>query len=497
MALLEFFRNLWKPCPTKIRNSPHRLRSPDLLPSQTLRHDFESGQYSILIGVDSRGGSDYREPTVKILVVGSGGREHAMVWRLRQSPEVEKIWCAPGNGGIAGVAECVPVDAADVPGLVSLAERLKPDLTVVGPEAPLVAGIRNKFECRHMRLVGPSQRDARLEGSKIYAKRFMDRYGIPTPTLYGDFESPTEAIRALDAVDWPVVVKADGLCGGKGVLVAEKRAEAESFIRRLMQNHELGPGGSRVLLEHALKGEELSFIVLTDGRSFVPMAPTRDHKRVFDGDRGPNTGGMGAYTMDGMIAPKCESVIIKDIVCPTIAGLSEEGIPYTGFLYFGLMLTASGPMVLEYNCRMGDPETQPIMMRMDFDLAAALDAVASHKLDRFKPTWKPGASVCVVLASGGYPGSFETGKKITGLGEAEKLPGVAVFHAGTKRDGDSVVTSGGRVLGVTAAADSLPQAIHKAYEAVDRIHFDAAQCRSDIGAKGDLRTRLAAEAPRG
>ena len=447
--------------------------------------------------VDSGGTSDYREPTVKILVIGGGGREHAMIWRLRQSPEVEKIWCAPGNGGIEEIAECVPVSADDVPALVALAEKLRPDLTIVGPEAPLVAGIRNKFECRGMRLVGPSQRDARLEGSKIYAKQFMDRYGIPTPTLYGDFESPQEAIRALDAVDWPVVVKADGLCAGKGVLVAEKRAEAESFIRRLMQNHELGAGGSRVLLEHALKGEELSFIVLTDGRSFVPMAPTRDHKRVFDGDRGPNTGGMGAYTTDGMITPRYESVIIKDIVCPTIAGLSEEGIPYTGFLYFGLMLTDSGPMVLEYNCRLGDPETQAIMMRMDFDLAEAFDAVASRKLDRFQPTWKPGASVCVVMASCGYPGPIETGRKITGLPEAEALPDVAVFHAGTKREGDSIVTSGGRVLGVTAAADSLPQAIHKAYEAVGTIHFDGAQCRTDIGAKGNLQMRVAAEAPRG
>ena len=420
-----------------------------------------------------------------------------MVWRLRQSPEIEKIWCTPGNGGMDGLAECVPVEAGDVAALVALAERLKPDLTVVGPEAPLVAGIRNKFECRHMRLVGPSQRDARLEGSKIYAKEFMNRYGIPTPTLYGEFESPQEAIRALDAVDWPVVIKADGLCAGKGVLVAENRAEAEAFIRRLMQHHELGAGGSRVLLEHALKGDELSFIVLTDGKSFLPMAPTRDHKRVFDGDRGPNTGGMGAYTMDGMISPRYESLIIKDIVCPTIAGLSEEGIPYTGFLYFGLMLTAGGPMVLEYNCRLGDPETQPIMTRMDFDLAAALDAVASRKLDRFKPTWKPGASVCVVMTSGGYPDSFGIGKEITGLAEAAKLPGITVFHAGTKREHDRVVTSGGRVLGVTASADSLPQAIHKAYEAVDKIDFEGAHYRTDIGAKGDLQKRAAAEATRG
>jgi phosphoribosylamine--glycine ligase len=434
---------------------------------------------------------------VKLLVVGGGGREHAMIWRLRQSLEVEKIWCAPGNGGIEDIAECVPVAADDVPGLVALAERLKPDLTIVGPEAPLVAGLRNKFECRKMRLVGPSQRDARLEGSKIYAKEFMTRYGIPTPTLYGEFESAQEAIRALDAVDWPVVIKADGLCAGKGVLVAETRAEAESFIRRLMQKHELGHGGSRVLLEHALKGDELSFIVLTDGRSFIPMAPTRDHKRVFDGDRGPNTGGMGAYTMDGMISPGYESMIIKDIVQPTIAGLSEEGIPYTGFLYFGLMLTANGPMVLEYNCRLGDPETQAIMMRMDFDLAAAFEAVALRKLDRFKASWKPGASVCVVMASAGYPGAIETGKKITGLQEAAALDDVAVFHAGTKREDNCVVTSGGRVLGVTALADNLPQAIHKAYEAVGKIEFEGAHCRSDIGAKGDLRKSIAMGAPRG
>ena len=434
---------------------------------------------------------------MRILVVGSGGREHALVWRLRQSPEVQKIWCAPGNGGIGNDAECVPVSPDDIGALVSLAESLKPDLTVVGPEAPLVAGVRNKFECRRMRLVGPSQRDARLEGSKIYAKQFMDRYGIPTATLYGDFESPIEAIRALDAVDWPVVIKADGLCGGKGVLVAETRAEAESFIRRLMQKHELGHGGSRVLLEHALKGEELSYIVLTDGRSFVPMAPTRDHKRVFDGDRGPNTGGMGAFTADGMITPRYESVILKDIVEPTIAGLSEEGIPYTGFLYFGLMLTQDGPMVLEYNCRLGDPETQPILMRMDFDLAAALDAVACRKLGTFKGAWKPGASACVVMASGGYPGAFETRKTISGLAEAANLPDAAVFHAGTKQEGDSIVTSGGRVLGVTAAAPTLKQAIARAYEGVGKIHFDGAHYRTDIGAKGTIEALAAGGESRG
>jgi phosphoribosylamine--glycine ligase len=438
-------------------------------------------------------------------VVGSGGREHALVWKLRQSPLVEKIWCAPGNGGTAGVdensaqsnAECASVNVDDVSAVVALAERLKPDLTLVGPEGPLVAGIRDKFECRRMRLVGPSRRDARLEGSKIFAKEFMGRYRIPTPTLYGTFDSPGEAIRALDAVDWPVVVKADGLCGGKGVLVAETREEAAAFIRRLMEKHDLGQGGSRVLLETALKGEELSFIVLTDGRTCVPMAPTRDHKRVFDGDKGPNTGGMGAYTVDGMISAEIESIILDKIVRPTIAGLCEEGLPYMGFLYFGLMLTADGPLVLEYNCRLGDPETQPLMMRMDFDLAAALDAVACRKLAAFKPAWKSGASACVVMTSSGYPGPFETGRKIEGLDEVNALPDVAVFHAGTKRDGDSLVTSGGRVLGVTAMAGSLDQAICKAYAAVDKIHYEGAHYRTDIGAKGVTKSRAAGELPRG
>ncbi len=420
-----------------------------------------------------------------------------MVWRLRQSPEVEKIWCAPGNGGIAEEAECIPVNADDVDGLVALAERLKPDLTVAGPEAPLVAGIRDKFECRGMRLVGPSKRDARLEGSKIYAKEFMNRYRIPNATLYGTFDSAPEAIRALDAVDWPVVIKADGLCAGKGVLVADTKEEAEAFIRRVLQRHELGMGGSRILMEKALQGEELSYIILTDGNSFLPMSPTRDHKRVFDGDCGPNTGGMGAFSVDGMITPMYESVILKDIVAPTIAGLSEEGIPYTGFLYFGLMLTRCGPIVLEYNCRLGDPETQPLMMRMDFDLALALKAAATRNLDTFKPAWKSGASVSVVMSSGGYPGSFETGKKIEGLDQAKAMPDVAIFHAGTRREGDSIVTSGGRVLGVTAYGGSLEEAIRKAYAAVGKIHFEGAHFRTDIGAKGLTRERATKEASHG
>lgn len=433
---------------------------------------------------------------MKILVIGSGGREHALVWRLHQSPLVQKLWCAPGNGGIAELAECVPVDAGDVDALVALAERLQPDLTVVGPEAPLVAGVRDKFDARGLRLIGPSQSHARLEGSKIFAKDFMTRHGIPTAACYGWFDSAREALKALDAVDWPVVVKADGLCAGKGVLVAETRAEADAFIRRLMEQHELGAGGARVLLEKALEGEELSFIVLTDGETILPMAPTRDHKRVFDGDRGPNTGGMGAYSADGMIPAELGSPILGKIVRPTIAGLRGEGLPYTGFLYFGLMLTAEGPKVLEYNCRLGDPETQALMMRMDFDLAAALNAAALRKLDAFRPKWKRGASVCVVMASGGYPGQYETGKKIEGIDAAKALPDVAVFHAGTRREAGNLLTNGGRVLGVTAAGASLEEALGKAYHAVEKIHFEGAHYRTDIGAKGIGKWR-AAEVTRG
>ncbi len=459
---------------------------------------FQAKQrFGLRSGVDSRMSTYYRELTVKILVIGSGGREHALIWKLRQSPIVEKIWCAPGNGGIAADAECIPVAAGDVDGLVELAERLKPDLTVVGPEDPLVHGIRDKFALHGMRVIGPSQKDSQLEGSKIHAKDFMTRYQIPTATLYGAFDSPSEGLVGLNAVDWPVVIKADGLCGGKGVLVAETRDEAEAFIRQLMQRHAAGHGGDRVLLETALVGEELSFIVLTDGHSFLPMAPTQDHKRIFDGDRGPNTGGMGAYTTDGMISPEMESIILDKIVRPTIAGLSQDGLPYLGFLYFGLMLTAHGPFVLEYNCRLGDPETQPLMMRMDFDLALAFDAVASRKLETFKPAWKSGASACVVIASGGYPGDFQTGKKIEGLGVAGAMADVAIFHAGTKKEGNSIVTSGGRVLGVTAGGADLAEAIDKAYAAASEIHFDSAYYRTDIGAKGLRKAHAAVEARRG
>jgi len=430
---------------------------------------------------------------MKILVIGGGGREHALVWKLRQSPRVEKLWCAPGNGGIAQDAECLPVDTKDVGAMIALAERLKPDLTVVGPEQPLVLGVADEFSRRGLAIVGPSKQAAEIEGSKVFAKGFLERHNIPTAALYGVYDSPGDAYGALCAVDWPVVVKADGLCAGKGVLVTASPDEATAFIERLMEKREFGEGGERVLMEEALEGEELSFIVLTDGQEILPLAPTRDHKRVFDGNLGPNTGGMGAYSSDELLSPELERRILESIVRPAIRGLAAEGRPYRGFLYFGLMLTADGPKMLEFNCRMGDPEAQPMVARMDFDLAEALAATAGGSLGRINSRWKQGASVCVVMASGGYPGDFQTGKRIEGLAEASAVPWVMVFHAGTRREGANYYTSGGRVLGVTAAAADLEAAIRTCYDAVGRIRFEGAQFRSDIAAAGLTRTRAAGD----
>jgi len=430
---------------------------------------------------------------MKILVIGGGGREHALVWKLRQSPRVEKLWCAPGNGGIAQEAECLPVDTKDVGAMVALAERLKPDLTVVGPELPLVLGVADEFSRRGLPIVGPSKQAAEIEGSKVFAKGFLERHKIPTAALYGVYDSPGDAYGALCAVDWPVVVKADGLCAGKGVLVTASPDEATAFIERLMEKREFGEGGERVLMEEALEGEELSFIVLTDGKEILPLAPTRDHKRVFDGNLGPNTGGMGAYSSDELVSLELERRILESIVRPAIRGLAAEGRPYKGFLYFGLMLTAGGPKMLEFNCRMGDPEAQPMVARMDFDLAEALAATAGGSLGRINARWKQGASVCVVMASGGYPGDFQTGKRVEGLAEASAVPGVVVFHAGTRREGANYYTSGGRVLGVTAAAPDLEAAIRTCYDAVGRIRFEGAHFRSDIAAAGLTKTRAAGD----
>src|SRR6266568_3074217 len=421
------------------------------------------------------------ELRMKILVIGGGGREHALVWRLKQSPRVEKIWCAPGNGGIAADAECVAIDAGDVAGLVAFAEKNLPDLTVVGPELPLVNGISDAFRARHWPIVGPSKQAAQLEGSKIFAKEFLLRHNIPTAKMYGAFDSAKEAYDALRHVAWPLVIKADGLCAGKGVLVAQDFDEARDFIERVMEKNEFGAGGKRILLEEALEGDELSFIVVTDGKSYAPLVPTRDHKRVFDGNQGPNTGGMGAYSADELLPEPLRKTVVSTIVEPTLQGLAADGIPYQGFLYIGLMLTRNGPKVLEFNCRLGDPETQAIAARMDFDLAEVLQDVAAGRLDASKLRWKPGAGACVVLASGGYPGRFETGKRVEGLSDSELISGVKVLHAGTRCGGEKIFTNGRRVLGVTSAACSLDVALWAVYEAAARIYFEGMHYRRDIG----------------
>jgi phosphoribosylamine--glycine ligase len=419
---------------------------------------------------------------MKILVLGGGGREHGLVWKLNHSPRVEKIWCAPGNGGIAAEAECVAIEAGDVGAIVALAEKIQPDLTIVGPELPLVNGLTDAFRQRNWAIVGPSQQASQLEGSKVFSKEFLKRHGIPTAKLYGTYSSPAEVYGALSSVAWPVVVKADGLCAGKGVFLAPDFAAAKDFVERVMEKNELGPAGRRILLEETLEGEELSFIILTDGKRYAPLVPTRDHKRVFDGNQGPNTGGMGAYSTDELLPDSLRETIRSTIVEPTLQGLAADGIRYQGFLYIGLILTNSGPKVLEFNCRLGDPETQAILARLDFDLADILDDVAKERLDPSKLRWKPGASTCVVLTSGGYPGKFENGKRIDGLTAAGNTSGVKILHAGTKLAGDGVVTNGGRVLGVTAAATSLKAALASAYEAVSRIHFEGMHYRKDIGA---------------
>jgi phosphoribosylamine--glycine ligase len=418
---------------------------------------------------------------MKILVIGGGGREHALVWKLRQSARVEQVWCAPGNGGIAGEAECVGIEAGEVASLVALAEKLEPDLTVVGPELPLVNGLVDAFEARKWAVVGPTKQAAQLEGSKIFTKEFLQRQGIPTAAMYGAYDSPGDAYGALCAVDWPVVMKADGLCAGKGVLLAGNPDEATDFIERVMEKNELGEGGKRVMLEETLEGDELSFILLTDGERYTTLVPTRDHKRVFDNNEGPNTGGMGAYSSDQLLPESLRQAITSTIVEPTLKGLKKDGIRYQGFLYVGLMLTKSGPKVLEFNCRLGDPETQAIVARMDFDLAEVLADVAAGKLQPEKLQWKTGASACVVLASGGYPGKYESGKVIHGLHEAEQVGEVKVLHAGTKRRESEIITSGGRVLGVTAVGNTLEAALSKAYSAAEKIHFDGMHYRRDIG----------------
>jgi phosphoribosylamine--glycine ligase len=433
---------------------------------------------------------------VNVLVVGSGGREHALVWKIAQSPRVSKVFCAPGNAGIANqlvlrsevsplhraAAECVPIDVMDIAGLADFAQKESVGLTVVGPEAPLVAGITDEFRRRGLRIFGPSKAAAAIEGSKVFAKTLMARHGIPTGA-FEVFDDYHRALSYLRAQTPPIVVKADGLAAGKGVTVAHTLDEAEAALRAIMVEHAFGDAGRQVIVEECLSGPEVSLMVFADGEDLIPMAPSQDHKPIFDGDQGPNTGGMGCYSpvpaMDGTLFEEA----LERIMRPALRAMAAQGCPYSGVLYGGLIMTERGLQMLEFNARFGDPESQAVLPRMKGDLVAILEAAADGRLSTVSCGWSNQAAVCVVMASGGYPGDYEKGKEITGLDEAEAMDGVIVFHAATKRAGSRWLTNGGRVLGVTGLGDTLPQAIDRAYEGVAAIHFDGAHYRRDIAQK--------------
>ncbi|HEV3308629.1 MAG TPA: phosphoribosylamine--glycine ligase [Candidatus Sulfotelmatobacter sp.] len=419
---------------------------------------------------------------MKILVLGSGGREHALVWKLRQSVRVTKVYCAPGNGGIADEAECLAVDLKSVDAMVDLGQSLRPDLTVVGPELPLTLGVVDEFERRGWPVFGPTKAAAQLEASKSFAKEFLQRHRIPT-AAYAICDSVEEVRNALAHFHTPVVVKADGLAAGKGVVIAASKEEAASAAAEMLSGKMVGEAGARVVLEEFLMGDELSFLVLSDGERVAPLVAAQDHKRVGDGDTGLNTGGMGAYSTADIIDDKMRDWLVNHIAKPVVAGMKAEGAEYKGVLYCGLMMTARGPMVLEFNCRFGDPETQPILMRLESDLVDALEASIAGRVSEGDFKWSKDAAVCVVMSSGGYPGTFDVGKNIVGLGQAGEIEGVKVFHAGTSRRDGEFYTSGGRVLGVTARDGELGTAVGRAYEACGRIGFEGAHYRRDIAGR--------------
>jgi phosphoribosylamine--glycine ligase len=419
---------------------------------------------------------------MKVLVLGGGGREHALVWKLRQSARVSELYCAPGNGGIADEAECLPVDLKSLDSIVALGAQLGPDLTVVGPELPLTLGVVDEFTRRGWPVFGPTKAAAQLEWSKSFAKEFLQRHHIPTAP-YAICDSVEEVREALGHFHLPVVVKADGLAAGKGVVIAATKEEAASVAAEMFSGKMVGQAGARVVLEECLKGDELSFLVLSDGERVAPLVAAQDHKRVGDGDTGPNTGGMGAYSTAEIVDDTMRDWLVNHVAKPVVAGMKAEGAEYKGVLYCGLMMTARGPMVLEFNCRFGDPETQPILMRLESDLVEALEASIEGRVSDGDFKWSRDASVCVVMASGGYPGTYDVGKNIVGLGQAAMIDGVKVFHAGTsKRDGE-IFTAGGRVLGVSARAPELKTAVARAYEACEKIRFDGAHYRKDIAGR--------------
>lgn len=417
---------------------------------------------------------------MKVLILGSGGREHALAWAIARSPRVTEVVCAPGNGGMAQTSRCLPVDLKDLAAMVRLAEAEKPNLTIIGPELPLSLGIVDALTERGLRVFGPTRAAAMLETSKGFAKRFLQRHKIPTGN-YAICSSAAEVEKAIEMFHPPIVVKADGLAAGKGVIICESRQTAVEAAQGLFAGTLLGSSEQQVIIEEFLKGDEISFLCLSDGKHVAPLVPSQDHKRIGEGNTGPNTGGMGVYSTDTLLDPAMAEWILHHIAEPTVQGMAEEDTPFAGVLYCGLMMTARGPQVLEFNARFGDPETQAILVRLESDLVDALEACIDQRLADTSLRWSPGASACVVASSGGYPGSYKTGLPISGLAAAAQVPGVQVFHAGTAQVGAQLVTAGGRVLGVTAAADSLDQALARAYQALAEISFEGMYYRRDIG----------------
>jgi phosphoribosylamine--glycine ligase len=424
---------------------------------------------------------------MKVLILGAGGREHALAWAAARSPRVTDVVCAPGNGGIAQIARCVPVELKNLDDMVRLVEGETPGLTVVGPELPLSLGIVDALQFRGLRVFGPTRAAARLESSKAFAKQFMKRQQIPT-AKYAVCAHADELEKAVALFHPPIVVKADGLAGGKGVLICDSRSTALETAHGLFDGSLLGETSQQVVIEEFLEGDEISFLCLSDGTHVEPLLPAQDHKRIGEYDTGPNTGGMGAYSTDSMLEPHMTEWILRHIAEPTVRGMAEEGTPFVGVLYCGLMMTPRGPEVLEYNARFGDPETQAVLLRLESDLVDALEACIDGKLAETKLRWSPGASACVVASSAGYPGSYKTGFPLSGLSTAAQVPSVQVFHSGTTRIGSQLVTSGGRVLCAAAAGESLRDALARSYQALAEIQFEGAYYRRDIGYRA-LRTK--------
>lgn len=419
---------------------------------------------------------------MKVLVVGSGGREHAIVWKIAQNKQVEELYCAPGNGGISAIAKCVPIKAMDIDGIVNFSKEKKIDLVVVAPDDPLAAGMVDALENEGIWAFGPRKNAAIIESSKAFAKDLMKKYNIPT-AKYEVFEKSSDALEYLKNQKFPIVVKADGLALGKGVIIAQNLEEAREAVINIMENKAFGEAGNKVVIEEFMVGPEVSVLAFTDGKTIKPMVSSQDHKRALDNDQGLNTGGMGTFSPSRIYTKEMEDYCMEKIFKPTVDAMNKEGRKFKGVLYFGLMITADGPKVLEYNARFGDPETQVVIPRLKTDLVDIFNAVIDERLDEVDIEWEDNAAVCVIMASGGYPKEYKTGYEITGLDEAQKDKNIVVFHAGTKFEDGKYYTSGGRVLGVTAVESNLDLAIKKAYEGVSKISFKDMHYRKDIGIK--------------